>query len=276
MRFRFILVLCLPAVAAFGQEATPKPKPETFKGWGTSLDKHPKKPGATLTPTVKPIFTPPAPPTPATAAPSHGIVLSKTWSAPLPLSSGGHSLDLRDLTWLLKDYGQAADDTGPHPEAKIAQGVTYLMPQMQAERALGLDSHGMKAGAKVACAGFPDGLSYTSYDIKKGIFNRLYLVTDLADQVVCLQYVASNEIDRPPSPPWRVINEDWHVYDYVNNRTKGQPRIRIDTRVLDRRKDGGFILVNTTAPEVKQTAQWYVPQPLINLILYCTAKRSGK
>jgi hypothetical protein len=272
MRPPVLLCLCLVAVTASAAEATPKPKPESFKGWGSSLDKHPNKPGATLKPVVKPNL---APLTPVPAAPPHGIALSKTWSAPLPLSSGGHSLDLRDLGWLLKDYGQAGDDLGPHPEVKIEGGVTYLMPQRQAEKLLGLDSHGMKTSAKVACAGFPDGLSYTSYDVKKDIYDRLYLVTDLADQVVCLQYVASNEVQRPSVPPWRFIDKDWHVYDYVNNRTKGQPRIRIDTRVLDRRSEGGFIVVNTTGEAVKQSARWYVPQPLINLILYCTAKRSG-
>ena len=273
MRLKTLFCFCLFAVTAFSQEATPKPKAETFKGWGSSLDKNPHKPGATLKPTVNPNPAPLSPSVPPPA--SNGIALSRTWSAPLPPSSGGHSLDMRDLGWLLKDYGQAGDDLGPHPEVKIEGGLTYLMPQRQAEKVLGLDSHAMKTSAKVACAGFPDGLSYTAYAVKKDIYDRLYLVTDLAGQVVCLQYVATNEVQRPSVPPWRFIDRDWHVYDYVNDRTKGQPRIRIDTRVLDRRGEGGFIVVNTTGEAVKQSARWYVPQPLINLILYCTAKRSG-
>jgi hypothetical protein len=190
----------------------------------------------------------------------------------LPLSSGGHSLDIRDLGRLLRDYGKPGEDLAPHPEVKIDRGVTYLMPLAQAEQRLGLDSHALKTRARVACAGFPDGLTYIGYDVKAGIYQRLYIVTDLADQVVCIEYVAPNVVDAPPSPPWRVMPGEWHVYDYVNDRTKGQPRIEIDTRVLDRRNDGQFIVVNTTGRAVNQTATWHVPQPLINLILYCAGK----
>ena len=78
----------------------------------------------------------------------------------------------------------------------------------------------------------------------------------------------------------------------MNTENKGQPGIKIDTRVLDLRRRGHYIVVNMTGgtkprviPEIvlnparahpEVVATWYVPEPLIKLILYSLKTQMGQ
>lgn len=308
MKLSFVCLLLFTAFAAgvSGQEATPTPKKDPFAGFGnTSLDhRNPAKA------TPSPFGGPPAqqresaPPASAPSAGGFGgIALSDKTSGHLTESSGGQTQKMQDLKLLLADYGAPAEDVSPHPEVTVYEGptmdsglsqscrITYLMPLPKAE-ALLFKSRGTVTVARAVAPGFPDGLFIHTYDVKAGIYNRLCILTDSAKpehQVVSLLLKAEGVNWYPPSPPWKKIERNLHTHDYLNTENKGQPGQMIDTRVNDLRGSGHYIVVNMTggtrpaawAGEVvkpagaspKQDSTWYVPEPLIKLILYSLAQQ---
>jgi len=298
--------MCFLAAIAVGQTAAPTPKKNPFEGWGTSLDKRPSGHSSVppmgpsglsdshLSPSVPAPSTPPPPPAATTAG--QGLVLSTDWASHLSEANGGHSLELQDIKTLLSRYGHPEADLGNHPEVKVYPGIRYLMPVAEVEATLFKDARRLSSPSKIACPGFPSGLFFISYDVKSGIYNRMYLVVDRANQVVSLELVAEDTLFVPPSPPFRRFDGAWHVYDYVNDRIKGQPDIVIDTRVRDARSPDGYVVVNTTGgrwpdpigdPGIirkpppanvkpKQASTWFVPVPLVNLILYCAREAAGR
>ena len=278
MRIAILILTACLSLAAVAQDATPPPKKNPFEGFGTSLDKRPGgqsstnpfgQGGGTMLDKRGPAPAPAPSTTPSKASGTNsgagGIVLSSNWSAPLPESSGGHSSEIQDLKALLGPYGTPSDSLAAAPGVIIYPGIRYLMPQAEAARLLG--AAGITTKSKIACGGFPDGLSYTAYDGRwEGVFNRLYIVTDLANQVVSLEFVAeSSRI--PHTPPWQRITATRHVLDYVNATVKGQ-RGSPETWMYNT----GYGLVIDTVSH--QTVRWYVPKPLIDLILFC-AEKSG-
>jgi len=245
--------------AGFGQTSLDKHhgQPPGSPLGGSMLDKHPSKILATPTPGA------------ANTKAGTGIVLSNTWSAPLPESSGGHSLEIKDLGALLGPHGKPSDKLeAPAEKIIIYPGITYLMPQKDAEKVLG--AGGITTKYRIACGGIPDGLSYTTYDGNwEGVFNRLLMVTDLADQVVSLEFLRESPKPLEHKPPWQRVTVTRHVLDYVNAMVKGQPGSP-ETWIYDTRNG---LLIDTHS---HQTARWCVPKPLINLILYCVEKSGVK
>jgi hypothetical protein len=131
-----ILFACL-AGTALAQENTPLPKKDPFAGFGSSLDRRPggqaggtlldRGPGGSVT-------------TPSIGAGNSKpgeIALPGNWSAPLPESSGGHSLEIQDLKALLGPYGKPDDSLATPPGVMIYPGIRYLAPQAEAARILG-------------------------------------------------------------------------------------------------------------------------------------------
>jgi hypothetical protein len=245
-------------------------------------------------------LTAPPPPTiaPAPAAGRKGLKLAEAWQTQISTSSGGHSAALADLHLLLSSYGQPEIDLEPHPEMEIYPGIKYLAPLGDAEKVLFGSSRPTRSSTKLAAPGFPDGLFIVSYDVKLGIYNRLYLVHDRDQQVVSLELVSESALYVPPSPPFHLLEVKFRMFDYVNDRIKAQADMVIDTRVHDQR-GRGYLIVNTTGtrgqfwkrdiphPGVvskpspsgvkpRQTTTWYVPKPIINLILYCVQRDSRK
>jgi len=263
--------ICLAQVS-MAQDATPPPKKDPFAGFGTSLDKRPGgssstnpfgQPGGNLLNQRGPAASTA---TGASGSTPGEISLPANWSAPLPESSGGHSLEIQDLKALLGPYGTPDKSLATPPGVVIYPGIRYLTPQAEAARLLG--AAGITTSHKIACGGFPDGLSYTSYDGKwEGMFNRLYLVTDPAHQVVCLEFVAETPRKIVHPPPWVRVTVTRHVLDYVNAMVKGQ-RGSPETWLYN---TGSGLVIDTVS---HQTARWYVPKPLIDLILFC-AENSG-
>lgn len=306
MKACLIFLLTCLAVPLFAQSPEAAPKKDPFAGFGnTGLDRRrsggltPAAPARRAPPTPAPRAVPDSEPAEAPAATvSGGIVLADRWSGILTQGSGGHAMKMRDLRALLSRYGEAREDTGPHPAVTIYDGppmdaalgarcrITYLMPLDRAEAAL-FRSRGIVTSSRAVAPGFPDGLFLHTYDVKAGIYNRLVLVTDGAKpqpQVVSLLLKAQGTNWYPPSPPWEKIPRDWHTHDYVNTVNRGQSGVVIDTRVHDLRGQGRYIVVNTTGgtrpphwpgevvrpanASPRETVTWYVPAPLIRLILY--------
>jgi hypothetical protein len=306
---RTLSTLALFAAAALAQQPTPAPKKDPFANFGSSLD---KKPAGPRTMPVPPPAqnTPPAtaPPPAAPIAPpsSSGLALATDWEKHVTESTGGQTRKIDDLSALLSAYGTASADTAAHPDVTVYEGpaidrpgdcrIAYLTPLAAAEQALFSKDHGISSVMKAVAPGFPDGLSIHSYDVKAGIYNRLYIVTDYSkvQQVVCLVLKAENLHWIPASPPFVKIERDWHTFDYVNTMNRGQPKMIIDTRVNDLRKRGHFIIANSSGSNgvhpknilppgivekpaggtVNETATWYAPEPLINLILYCISRQN--
>ncbi len=194
-----------------------------------------------------------------------GIMLDSNWSAPLPESSGGHTMEIRDMKALMGTYGTPSDDLTTPPGVMICPGVPYLTPKATAERTLG--ATGLTTSVKVACGGFPGGLLITSHDGNwDGAFNRIYTVTDLANQVVAIEFVAES---RPVGRigPWKPFVTN-HVFDYANAKVKAVPG-----KIMNYVYDAGATVVFDTI-QGHQTARLYAPKPLIKLMLYC-AQQSG-
>jgi hypothetical protein len=190
------------------------------------------------------------------------------------MATGGHSQELGDLRSLLSPYGTASVDTDPHPEVEIYPGIRYLMPWHDAEKVLVPSSAPTRSGDKIACAGFPDGLNWICYDgawaYNGKSYNHLYMLKDIASQVVCIEFRQEHGFWLQPEPPWQTIVGEWHVIDYINAEVKGQKKLHIDTQVLDERSGAHRIVVSTTNRKIDHTATMFLPEPLINLILYCT------
>lgn len=300
----FFLTTVLMA-SAWAQEPAATPKKDPFAGFGnTSLD---RRPGGPSTPSP---FVRPASPTPRSAATvpapdsgDTGITLNKDWTGHQTESSGGQTRKLEDLRALISGYGEAEADLAEHPEVTVYEGpvfgggqgqtcrITYLMPLNRAEQLL-LGSTGISTISRAVAPGLPDGLFLHTYDARAGIYNHVCIVTDNhkpQQQVVCLLLKAEG-VNWIPGLPWVQLNRDWDTFDYVNTQNRGRPGIIIDTRVLDQRQQGGYIVVNTTgAPNrhpppllakpakwsPKEDSTWYVPVPLVKLMLYCLSHTMG-
>ncbi len=278
-----------------------EPKPNPFEGFGqTGLDKpsRRKPPSATPRP-VQPMATP------APATDSGGIELAREWwTGHTTQGSGGYTLTINDLEALLKDYGKPEADTAAHPDVTVYEGpmmdvpgascrVTYLMPLEKAEKAL-FKSRGLASGSRAVAPGFPSGLNLNTYDVRTGIYNRLCVITDSSQErrVVSLQLQSESAASwYPPSPPWKKIRRDWHTYDFVNTRTIMGKHDVIDVRVHDQRAHGRYLVVNCTGgsqpehipqpgyfrkPAILDESTWYVPEPLVKLILFSISKQLGR
>jgi hypothetical protein len=263
----------------------------------------PRKSPKSHTPAPSPPTARPNLPPAAAAGSLTGIVLAKEWSGHLTEGAGGQTMKMKDLQDLLSGYGKADRDIDVHPDVTVYEGspldpslgsncrITYLMPLAQAEKLL-FKSRGIVTGGRAVAPGFPDGLFMQIYEVRAGIYNRLIILTDIAQQVVSLEFKAEGVNYYPVSPPFIKLERNWHTHDYMNTQNKGQPGIQIDTRVNDLRSRGGFIVVNMTGgsqpPQIaqpivlkparfspKETSTWYLPEPMISLILYTLSKQLG-
>jgi hypothetical protein len=308
---RFAAVLIAVSLNAWSLAQTPlppgaTPKKDPFAGFGTSLDQRPGKPASgsssLLPPRPSPSNAPSAPPA-SDPGSLTGIVLSKEWSGHLTEGAGGQTMKMNDLQALLSGYGQADRDIDPHPDVTVYEGapfdpslgqtcrITYLMPLVQAEKLL-FRSRGIVTGGRVVAPGFPDGLFVQIYEIRAGIYNHLFILTDVAQHVISLELKAEGVNYYPPAP-FTKLDRNWHTHDYLNTQNKGQPGLQIDTRVNDLRSRGRYIIVNMTGgslpgPQIqqpvvikparsspKETSTWYVPEPMVSLILYTLGKQLG-
>ncbi len=287
---RHLVLAAICSTSMAQQPATPAPKKDPFANFSSALD---KRPGGTPS-------APASAPAVATAGSGAGISLAPHWDALTAQSRGGQSGKIDDLVFLLSAYGTPGADTAAHPEATVYEGpqmdgtgtckIAYLTPLEEAKKALFNRAPGPVSGSKAVAPGFPDGLFLYQFDIKCGVYNRLTIVTDSAKpqpQVVSLQFKNERQSWHPTH--FKEVARDWHTYDYVNARNRGQPGIVIHTRVNDLRKPSHYIVANMAfgiPPQTggwvqvnsrpNETSTWFLPEPLIGLILFSATNQQAK
>jgi hypothetical protein len=189
----------------------------------------------------------------------------------------GGDVPMRELYELLSRHCAAGTDlNGGTPE--VYRGVRYLMPSTIAVQTLGL-SHRIRSGERIVAAGFPrNSLSCSTFDGSfEGDFNRLELVTDAADRVVCLQLV-----NQTPHKDDFGGADKWMTYNFIRNAMRASDTMRI---AADARRNGETITVETRLfqrfgrykhnkfifehAEIKEKNRLFLPLPFARLVLHC-------
>src|SRR5438094_3950878 len=233
-------------------------------------------------PEAAPSATVPTVPTKPAAVPSTTPATQLQVSLQLGYDSRmqGGDISMRELQLLLSSHcSQAVDLSGAG--TKIYSGATYLMDSEQAATNLGL-AHSVASRVPLATSGFPkNSLYYIGYDgAFEGRFNRLYLVTDIANKVVAMQLV-----DEHPKGRWKsaaaLAAATWSTYNFINARMRASDAARvqavskrqgnivvIDTQVFQRvRTRGGR--TNVDRYEEQENAKLLIPTPFARIILHC-------
>ena len=209
---------------------------------------------------------------------------------------------MKDLGAILSPFAKPSINLSAVPGLEIYEGVTYLMPYEQAKKALNLNQRVVPKN-KVNCPGFPkDSFFHYAFDgTFEGHFNKLYIVTDKADQVVAIQFVAESpkreNVEAPNDPT------DAHTYNFINYRGKGTKRLwvehiayfqdkkgnwrryrnpsrssydqpegpvdilRIDSLLMDPDASSSGFRRNNWKP--LEAVRLYLPKPMMELILQC-------
>lgn len=186
----------------FGLEDAPAQVPPTLRD--------PTFPGA---PPPPPVASPPAPSIACTAK----LKLASNWQ--LRLARG--NLALKDTARLLSRCGTPQIDLEGKP-ITIWNKVTYLMPIQEAKKLLGL---GLSTRSALTCAAFAPNSFFChafSGSFDEG-FNRVFILTDFADQVVGIQWQDNVSQDKRWFPYCDSYSQDWSQYNFVGDRRKGNP-----------------------------------------------------
>ncbi len=179
----------------------------------------------------------------------------------------GGSATIKDLRRLLSPHPQSAHNTAAAPNIEIYRGVGYLMARDVTIQKLGLQS-AIKSKNAVVCPGFPsDSFSSSTFDGRfDGEYNRLYLVTDCADQVF------NSASLRKPHAKRVGASTDWYCYNFVNYRVKALPRLGISHQV-GLENNGSLLRIESVLIDSKgrpaEAVRWFLPKPLAELILFC-------
>lgn len=222
------------------------------------------------------------------------IILDNGWASPMH----GGTTSMKELGSLLSVFARPSPNLDAAPDIELYRGVTYLMPLAEAKTKLNLTSSIVPKN-KVITAGFPkDSLFHHCFDgIFEGVYNKLYLVTDKADQVVAIQLVSESPRRDQAEPVFEA--PDWSMFNFINNRRKATTKLwvyhdvyflktgtwrqykatstinqptgnetilRIDSVLMDpalsrngyRTQDWKFL----------ETSRLYLPKPLMELILH--------
>ncbi len=185
-------------------------------------------------------------------------MLDRGWESPMQ----GGSSKMEELGRLLSPFAKPAPTMNPFPTLEIYSGVTYLMPYEAAKKVLGLNQKVIPKN-KMACPGFPkDSFSHYAFDgVFEGHFNKLYLVTDKADQVVAVQLVAE-------SPNRDLVQyvgaaTEWGTYNFVNVRSKASSTVWVDHEVRFFDPKSRF---STKWIKYSSTSTTSAPTPTISLV----------
>jgi hypothetical protein len=192
----------------------------------------------------------------------------------------GSDITMRELQLLLSPHcTEAIDLSGAG--TKIYNGVKYLMDSEQAAAALGL-AHTISTRVPLATAGFPkSSMYYIGYDgAFEGHFNRVYLVTDVANKIVAIQLV-----DEHPKGRWKsaasLAAASWNTYNFVNARMRASDLMRVQAGA--ERQDSvikiethTYQLVRsqrgrktTERYEEQENSKLFIPIPFARIILHC-------
>lgn len=298
-------------------EAAPDGKPQIvikaadqIKLAGSTMPPAPT-PAATPTPPPPPATTPmpsasipvpppppePTPPEPA-MPPAKGppkIALAPNWSS----AGQGGEMTRKDLAKVFELSGTPSERIEGDPTIEVYPGVPFLTPLTVAKKTLRLEGSS-GARIRVATPGLPrDSFTAQSFSgVFIGGFNRLYLVTDNADQVVSAIAVEENTRARVPN---ETDTSGFHTYNFITGRTKGTNDLAIRHTIATDGPPGVLVvesmLIDPTDPEdrppirfggkststrttttkpktgkVLERSRWFVPVPIVNLILRCVSR----
>gem|GEM_PF-734953 len=224
--------------------------------------------------------------TPVSGVSAKTIKLKTGWDTPMQGGSRTHE----DLAVVLNGFAAASPDVSFNGEIELFNGVKYLMPLDEAVKTLGI-SQRLPSVKKVVCPGLPrDTLNYVSFDgLFDGAFNRIDIVTDMANQVVTLQIVQeSPKQDRNSSTIKGEI-----TYNFIGYRVKAMTYMRVEyrpevfhntyNRWVDinnyssslNRESAQLLRVESllfNRSKCEEAVRWFVPKPFANLIMHCIQK----
>ncbi len=218
------------------------------------------------------------------------IELPSGWSSP---RRGGDGVR-KDLARLFGGAGVSSELATADTTFEVYPGVRFLTSLGDARKILNLD--GLQSSkTRIATPGFPqDAFNANVFSgVFPGGFTRLSLVTDSSDQVVSVLLVDS-------SSRTRVLNETdtagYHTYNFLTGGAKATNNLTIKHQISQIKGTTNVIVVDTllvdpTDPEdvppartsrgitnktsrpktgkVLERSRWYVPAPIVNLILRC-------
>lgn len=276
-----------PKPAAPPAATTPAPAPPTAPAPATAAS-------APMPATAQPA---PAPKTGPKAEPEKAEESGKR-SGKIELPSGwnstrrGGDMTRMDLARLFGTAGTASDTTTVDTSIEVYPGVPFLTSLSIAKKSLNLDGERAKT-TKVSTPGFPiDSFSATMFTgVFPGGYSRLYLLTDTNEQVVSALLVDSSSRSRVPN---EADTDGYHVYNFITGGAKAAGALRIQHKLAQSKEVKGLYVVDTllvdpTDPEdnttrftkgsrtnskpktgkVLERSRWYIPGPVVNLILRC-------
>lgn len=198
--------------------------------------------------------------------------LSTGGESSIGLARGGPKRQRTELLALLTGAVSPSADRNTSPGTRIYSGVTYLMPLNEAVTQAGLAGK-LQSGGRSAAVGFPDGFFFTeiSADGQRRYASRM--VTDQANRMVAVEFVATDPRLLPPPPEplppptrsamgrtydfvpegisaagRRYVQQVWHMSDYVRIATRNGPK----------------------------AADLYIPKPMVAIILHSLESSPGK
>src|SRR5881392_1082648 len=226
--------------------------------------------------------TPPIVPTKPAAVPSTtpGTQLQVSLQPGYDSRMQGGDISMREMQLLLSSHcSEGVDLSGAG--TKIYNGITYLMDSEQAATNLGL-AHSVPSRVPVAAPGFPkNSMYYVGYDgAFEGHFNRIYLVTDVANKVVAVQL-----LDEHPKARWKsaasLAAASWSSYNFVNARMRASDLMRVQAVA---KRQGGVITIETQMYqrvrsrvgrktieryEEQENSKLFITVPFARIILRC-------
>ena len=251
---------------------------------------------------------PPAPAAPSIPAPapqptpppkvveSRRITLAANWtSAP---QTG--DMTRKDLAALFGSQITSGESKDPDATILIYPEVPYLTTLVSARRNLNLENT-TPARSKITTPGLPVGsLTANSFaGIFPGGYTTLTLVTDNADQVVSVHLV-----DETPRQRSAEITDTggYHTYNFIAHRAKATAQLVVKHEIVREGAPAGVVVVDSLlidpgAPDpttqtrtttrtskittsrqsrtgkVLERSRWYVPKPLVNVILRASGNR---
>ncbi len=253
-------------------------------------------PGPAVTPPISAPAAPAAqatpPPKPAPAA--RKIALAPNWNS----AAQGSEMTRKDLAKLFGGQGSTTESAATENSINVYPDVPYLTPLAVAKKTLRLEGTAA-VGGKVTCPGLPIGSFFVQAfsGVFPGGFNRLYLITDNAEQVVSVLVADENSRQRATDVTDTL---GYHTYNFITNRVKGSNDLVVKHEIATGGPAGVVVVESTLIdPEslpkstssnrpgttTKSTARtprtgkvldrsrWYVPVPVVDLILRCVGNR---
>lgn len=253
---------------------------------------------ATPAPSIASLPTTPAiPAAKPTPPPTEGkrVALSANWaSAP---QTG--EMTRKDLALLFGGVTGSPEKFVAEDSIIIYPEVPFLTPLATARKSLHLEN--INAGRlKITTPGLPVGslTANTFTGVFPGGYTALTLVTDLSDQVVSVQLT-------DPNPRVRTADitdtGGYHTYNFIAQRDKAVGQLVIKHEIVGEGAPAGVVVVDSmlidpgatdpNAPrpigksskstaartprtgKVLERSRWYVPRPLVNVILRASGNR---